>query len=80
MRKQFIKHLEETKENQTLKYQFNNSINHEGNTIQNVLFVCSIQKVNTIKLEEFLKGLGFVNIEETGDKTKEKGKKGKGKK
>ena len=55
-------------------------MNHEGNTIQNVLFVCSIQKVNTIKLEEFLKGLGFVNIEETGDKTKEKGKKGKGKK
>lgn len=55
-------------------------MNHEGNSIQNVLYICSVQKVNVLKFEEFLKGLGFVNVEESGEKGKDKGKKGKGKK
>ena len=77
---QLIKHLEEFKENQTLKYQINKSVKDQDTTHQNVIFIQSIQKVNMIKLEEFLKGLGFVNLEEASEKTKDKGKKGKGKK
>jgi hypothetical protein len=43
------------------------------------MYICSIQNVNILKFEEFLKTLGFVNLDENLEKSKDK-KKGKGKK
>jgi len=67
------KEAKEAKEK--MKVEIKNEFNDQG------LFVKAIQRINCAKFEEFVKGLGFVNVEEAGSKDKSKGKdKKKGKK
>jgi len=69
------KHVESLKEKEDphINLQFQTSLSDGSNKYENILSFFSIQKVHTVKFEEFIKALNFVHIEET----KEKGKKDK---